>query len=189
MTKLSGTSGQLFAGLAESLARGVSRSAKGAATTSGKTADDSSFHDLLHTVSNMAKRALDDQGSDTTTKSAAPVRPRLAQLVERDTPKDEPVHESTEETKSSSKKDPVDRSAKAHAPTRLAVPTIVGQELAAAPAVTMQAPQPSSDKREASTRDERSATRRRDIPSATGAATAALPRSPRHSVDRRAFRG
>src|SRR5581483_10452408 len=101
MTKLSGTSGQLFAGLAEGLARGVTRSTKGGATAGAKATDDSSFHDLLHTVSNMAKRALDDQGDDTTAK-AAPVRPRVAQLTERDASKDEPVHERAEESKSSS---------------------------------------------------------------------------------------
>lgn len=168
MTKLSGTSGQLFAGLAESLTRGVSRSAKGTATTGAKTADDSSFHDLLHTVSNMAKRALDDQGSDTTAK-AAPVRPRLVQLTEPDTPKDEPEHERTEDPKSSTKKDPVDQTAKADVPSRLSVPTIVGQDLAAAQAVTMQTPQPSNDKKDASPRDERPSTTKREVQSITDA--------------------
>ncbi|WFU83062.1 flagellar hook-length control protein FliK [Bradyrhizobium sp. CIAT3101] len=168
MTKLSGTSGQLFAGLAESLTRGVSRSAKGTATTGAKTADDSSFHDLLHTVSNMAKRALDDQGSDASAK-AATVRPRLVQLTEPDTPKDEPVHERTEEPKSSAKKDPVDQTAKADVPSRLNLPTIVGQELAAAQAVTMQTPQPSNDKKDISARDERPATAKRDVQGITDA--------------------
>lgn len=163
MTKLSGTSGQLFAGLAESLTRGVSRSTKGTATTGAKTADDSSFRDLLHTVSNMAKRALDDQGSDTTAKSAS-VRPRLAQLSEPDTPKDEPVHEPTEKPKPA-KKDSVDQTAKADVPSRLSVPTIVGQDLAAAQAVTMQMPQPSSDKKDTSARDERPSTAKREVKS------------------------
>lgn len=166
MTKLSGTSGQLFAGLAESLARGVSRSAKGAATTGTKTADDSSFHDLLHTVSNMAKRTLDDQGSDTTAK-AAPVRPRLVQLTEPDTPKDEPVRERTEEPTSSTKKDPVDQTAKADVPGRLSVPTMM--DLAAAQAVTMQTPQPSNDEKDASARDGRPSTTRREVQSITDA--------------------
>lgn len=175
MTKLSGTSGQLFAGLAESLTRGVSRSAKGTATTGAKTADDSSFHDLLHTVSNMAKRALDDQGSDTTAK-AAPVRPRLAQLTEPDTPKDEPVHERTEEPKSSTRKDPVDQTAKADVPGRLSVPTMV--DLAAAQAVTMQTPQPSNDKKDSSARDERPSTTKREVQNITDAkATADAARS------------
>lgn len=177
MTKLTGTSGQLFAGLAESLARGVSsRSTKGTATTGTKTSDDSSFHDLLHTVSNMAKRALDDQGSDTTAKAAAPVRPRLAKLTEPDTSKDEPVHDGTE-TKSSSKKDPVDQSAKADSPTRLSVPTIMGQELAAAQTVTMQAPQSSSDKKDTSARDERPSATKREVQNTASAATADVARS------------
>ena len=94
----------------------------------------------------MAKRALSHQGGDTSTKTAS-VRPRLAQLTESDTSKDEPVHERAEDPKSSTKKDPVDQTAKADVATRLSVPTIVGQELAAAQAVTMQTPQPSSDKR------------------------------------------
>ncbi|MDN3274543.1 flagellar hook-length control protein FliK [Frankia sp. RB7] len=166
MTKLSGTSGQLFAGLAESLTRGVSRSAKGTATTGAKTADDSSFHDLLHTVSNMAKRALNDQGGDTAAKAAS-VRPRLAQLTEPDTSKDEPVHERTEEPKSSTKKDPVDQTAKADVQARLSVPTMVGQELAAAQAVTMQTPQPSGDKKDTSARDERPPAAKRDVQSIT----------------------
>lgn len=178
MTKLSGTPGQLFAGLAESLTRGVSRSAKGTATTGAKAAGDSSFHDLLHTVSNMAKRALDDQGSDAAA-NAASVRPRLAQLATPDTPKGEPVHERTGDPKSSTKKDPVDQTARADAHSRLSVPTIVGQELAAAQVVTMQTPQPSNDKKETSTRDERPSPAKRDVQSiADGkAATADAARS------------
>jgi chemotaxis protein MotD len=173
MTKLSGTSGQLFAGLAESLTRGISRPAKGTAATGAKTADDSSFHDLLHTVSNMAKRASDDQGTDATAKAAS-VRPRLAQLTERDTPKDEPVHGRTEETKSSDKQDPVDQAAKADVPNRLSLPAIVGQELAAASAVTVQTPQLSSDKQETSAQDERPSAAKREVQSIGGAkATAA----------------
>ncbi|WP_234680252.1 flagellar hook-length control protein FliK [Bradyrhizobium monzae] len=172
MTKLSGTSGQLFAGLAESLTRGVSRSAKGTATTGAKTADDSSFHDLLHTVSNMAKRALNDQGGDTSAKPA-PVRPHLPQLTEPDTSKDEPVHERTEEPKSSTKKDPADQTAKADVSSRLSVPTIVGQELAAAQAVTMQTSQPSNDKKDTSTGDERSSAAKRDVQGIADAKAAA----------------
>lgn len=171
MTKLIGTSGQLFAGLAETLTRGVSRSGKGTATTGAKTADDSSFHDLLHTVSNMAKRALDDQGSNTTAKAAS-VRPRLAQLTEPDTPKDEPVHQRTEEPKSA-KKDPVDQTAKAEVSSRLSVPTIVGQELAAAQAVTMQTPQLSNDKKDTSARDERPSTAKREVQGISDAKAAA----------------
>lgn len=172
MTKLSGTSGQLFAGLAETLTRGVSRSGKGTATTGAKTADDSSFHDLLHTVSSMAKRALDDQGGDPTAKAAL-VRPRLAQLTEPDTPKDELVHQRTEEPKSSTKKDPVDQAAKAEVSSRLSVPTIAGQELAAAQAVTMQTPQLSNDRKDTSARDERPSTAKREVQGISDAKAAA----------------
>ncbi|KJC38387.1 flagellar hook-length control protein FliK [Bradyrhizobium sp. LTSP849] len=178
MTKLSGTSGQSFAGLAESLTRGVSRSTKGAGATGAKSADDSSFNDLLHTVSNMAKRALNDQGSEATAKAGA-MRPRLAQLTERDTPKDETVDERTEKTKSSDKRDPVDQAAKVDVPNRLSLPAIVGQELAAAPAVTVQTPQLSSDKKETSARDEQPSTAKREVQSIGGAkaATADVVRS------------
>jgi chemotaxis protein MotD len=164
MTKLSGTTGQLFAGLAESLTRGVTRSTKGTAMTGAKTADDSSFHDLLHTVSNMAKRALDDQGTETTTK-ATPIRPHVTQLTERDNSKDEPVHERTEETKSSNKHEQVDQAVKADVPSRLGVPVIVGQELAAAQAVTVQTPQPSGDKKDTSDRGERPSAAKREVQS------------------------
>ncbi len=177
MTKLSGTTGQLFAGLAESLARGVSsRSTKGAAGTSTKTADDSSFHDLLHTVSNMAKRALDDQGTDPTAKAAS-VRPRVAQLNERDASKDEPVHERAEETKSSHKQDPADQSVKTDVQTRLSLPTLVGQELAAVPAVTTQVPQSSNEKKETSTRDASPSAAKREVQGAASATTADAARS------------
>jgi chemotaxis protein MotD len=92
MTKLNGTSGQLFAGLAESLnVRGTSRSGKNAG---GKTSGDSAFNDLLHTVSNLAKRALNDQGSDTTMK-AGTLRTHLAHPTEKDKLKDEAVHART----------------------------------------------------------------------------------------------
>ncbi|GGI19535.1 flagellar hook-length control protein FliK [Bradyrhizobium guangdongense] len=188
MTKLSGTSGQLFAGLAESLVRGVSRSVKGSATTGAKTPDDSSFHDLLHTVSNMAKRALDDQNGDTTAKTAAPVLPRIAQLTGRDTPKDETAHERSGESKSSRKQDRIDKSAKAEVPNRSNVPTIMGQELAAAPAVTMQTAQPSSDKKETSARDERPAATKREVQSTTSTAkadvapSATMPSTAAHSA-------
>jgi chemotaxis protein MotD len=57
----------------------------------------------------------------------------------------------------------------------LSVPTIVGQELAAAQAVTIQTPQPSSDKKDTSARDERPSTARRDVQSVT--ATADVARS------------
>jgi chemotaxis protein MotD len=166
MTKLSGTSGQSFAGLAETLTRGVSRSAKGAGAAGAKSADESSFNDLLHTVSNMAKRALNDHGTDATAKAGA-TRPRLAQLTERDTPKDEPVHERTEAAdepktsdKSSDKQSSIDQIAKAEVQSRLDIPTIAGQGLAAVPAVKPQMQLPADDKKDTAARDERSAAKR-----------------------------
>lgn len=179
MTKLSAPPGQLFAGLAESLARGVSRSTKGTATTGAKTADDSSFHDLLHTVSNMAKRALDDQGTDTSTK-AAPVRSRVAQLTERDTSKDEPAHERTEETKSSIKQ--FDQVAKADVSTGLSLPSVGGQELAAALAVTVQTPQPLGGMKETSARDERPSPPKREVQGIGDAKATDIARSAAPSI-------
>jgi chemotaxis protein MotD len=81
MTKLTGTSGQLFSGLAETLnTRGMIKSVKSSSTT--QTTEDSSFHDLLHTVSNMAKRVLSDQGQESAMKPAA-LQARMAHLTER----------------------------------------------------------------------------------------------------------
>ena len=53
MNKLNGTSGQLFSAIAETVnGRMTAKSAKG----SGKqAAENSSFHDLLHTVSNRGR--------------------------------------------------------------------------------------------------------------------------------------
>ena len=186
MTKLSGTSGQSFAGLAESLTRAVSRSAKGTAAAGAKSADDSSFNDLLHTVSNMAKRALNDQGGDATAKASS-LRPRLAQLTERDTPTDETVHERTEaadEPKSSDKDSPIDRVAKADVQNQLSIPTIVGQELAAAPAMKPQIQSPSGDKKDPAARDDRPAAKRevQSTSMATAASADTVPSATRPQV-------
>ena len=59
MTKLNGTSGQLFSGLAESLnVRGTSRSGK---NVGGKSPGDSSFNDLLHTIGTQFHRHADEE--------------------------------------------------------------------------------------------------------------------------------
>ncbi|QOG17150.1 MULTISPECIES: flagellar hook-length control protein FliK [Bradyrhizobium] len=192
MTKLSGTSGQVFSGLAESLnMRGTSRSAKGTGT---KSQADSSFNDLLHTVSNLAKRALNDEGSDTGVKTAT-LRTRLAHSAGKDETKD--GHERTEaadESKSagkssdektgisSEKQNPVDLASKADAQSRSITPVIVGQELAAA---NPQMQLPAGDRKDAPARDERSSSTKREVPAASkaaaldSAATAAGPASPR----------
>ncbi|RXH41781.1 flagellar hook-length control protein FliK [Bradyrhizobium zhanjiangense] len=170
MTKLSGTSGQPFSGLAESLnMRSTSRSGKSAGA---KSSADASFNDLLHTVSNLAKRALDDQGRDTSAK-AETLRTHLAHPIGKDTAKDEATSDrisAADEPKSSHKTgdrktgessetaDPVDPTAAADVSNRLGIPTIVGQELAAVPAAKSQ---PAAvDKQDASARDERMSTKR-----------------------------
>ncbi|RXG99956.1 flagellar hook-length control protein FliK [Bradyrhizobium zhanjiangense] len=182
MTKLSGTSGQPFSGLAESLnMRSTSRSGKSAGA---KSSADASFNDLLHTVSNLAKSALDDQGSDTSAK-AGTLRTRLTHPIGKDTAKDEATSDrisAADEPKSSHKTgdrkinessetaDPVDPTAAADVSNRPGIPTIVGQELAAVPAAKSQ---PAAvDKQDASARDERMSTKR-----AAGTATIATTES------------
>jgi chemotaxis protein MotD len=192
MTKLSGTSGQLFSGLAESLnMRGTSRSAKGAAT---KSQADSSFNDLLHTVSNMAKRALSGEGSDTSV-NAGTLRTRLAHPANKDKT-DETVQDGTDaadEPKSADKSDkasdksadapsdkhaPIDQVMKADVQSRSSIPAIVGQDLAAVsamkPQIQPQAQSAAADRKDASARDERSSATKRDVQSVgmTKAATA-----------------
>ncbi|HEV2159148.1 flagellar hook-length control protein FliK [Bradyrhizobium sp.] len=188
MTKLSGTSGQLFSGLAESLnMRGTSRSAKGTGT---KSQADSSFNDLLHTVSNMAKRALNDEGSDTTVK-AGTLRTRLAHPVEKDKTDtadttDETVHKRADakEPKAADKSDeasdtsadkqvPIDQVVKADVQSRPSIAAIVGQQVAAAPAMTPQPQSAAGDKKDVSTRDERSSATKPDVQGVSSAKAAA----------------
>ena len=198
MTKLSGTSGQLFSGLAESLnMRGTSRSAKGAGA---KSQADSSFNDLLHTVSNMAKRALNDKGSDKTVKAGA-LHTRLVHPAEKDKT-DETVPDRTDaadEPKSADKSDkasdtsadktsekqgPVDQVVKADVQSRPSIAAIVGQELAAVPVMTPQVQtQPAAgDKKDASARDERSSATKRDVQGVGLAKAAAVDSAPSASA-------
>ncbi|WFU27011.1 flagellar hook-length control protein FliK [Bradyrhizobium sp. CB1717] len=186
MTKLSGTSGQLFSGLAESLnMRGASRSAKAAGT---KSQADSSFNDLLHTVSNLAKRALNDEASSTTVK-AGTLRARLAHQAGKDEAGQERtdvVDEASSGHKSSGPKTdhasqtqgPVDDAAKADVSNRSSMPAIVGQELAAVPAVRSQVQSPVGDGKDASARDERSSTPKREVQAAGTAKIAAADPAP-----------
>lgn len=171
MTKLSGTSGQIFSGFSESLNMlGTLRSGKSAGT---KAQADSSFGDLLHTVSNLAKKALNDEGSDTAVR-AGTLRTRLAHQSDKDK-KDETVREGTaavEEPrsseksteKSSQKQAPVDHTEKADAESRSSIAVIVGQDIAAGPIVLPQLQAPVSDKKDASGRDERSSATKREVP-------------------------
>ncbi|MCK1393048.1 flagellar hook-length control protein FliK [Bradyrhizobium sp. 1] len=195
MTKLNGTSGQLFSGLAESLnMRGTSRSAKGAAA---KSQADSSFNDLLHSVSNMAKRALKDEGSDTTVK-AGTLRTRLAHSVDKDKT-DETVQDrtdTTDEPKSADKSDkasdksadapsdkqaPIDQLMKADVQSRSSIPAIVGQDLAAVqamkPQIQPQTQSTTGDRKDAA-RDERSSATKRDVQGISMAKAAAAEPAP-----------
>ena len=180
MTKLTGTSGQLFSGLAESLnMRGTSRSAKNAGN---KSQAGSSFNDLLHTVSNLAKQALSEDGSDTTAK-AATLRPRLAHPTETEKPRNAAAHEriaTSERTKSSQepsegkaaksseKQHPADHAAKAEVQDQSAVVVGIGQEIAAAPAVK---PQVQLQSAERDAREERFSTTKREVRGTAKAAT------------------
>ncbi len=184
MTKLSGTSGQLFSGLAESLnVRGTPRSSKSAGT---RSQGNSSFNDLLHTVSNLAKLALSDGAGDTTAKTGT-LRTRLVHSNEQEKPKDATVREriaasqepeATEESSSDNKADrsseklrPVDQAAGADVQGQSGIAVAVGQEIAAAPAVKTQLQLLSADK-DGPARDERSSTTKREA-SGTGAAKVA----------------
>ncbi|SFM68708.1 chemotaxis protein MotD [Bradyrhizobium sp. Rc3b] len=191
MTKLSGTSGQLFSGLAESLnIRGTSRSAKSAGA---KSQAGSSFNDLLHTVSNLAKQALNDEGSDTTAKAGA-LRTRLAHPAGKDKSKDE-TDERTEATdvlkagdqttaKSWETQSPVGHDPKPDVSNRPNAPAIVGQDLVAASAAKPQMPSQSGDRKDVPARDERSSGTRREVATtADSVPSAAVPTGARAQGD------
>ena len=188
MTKLSGTPGQPFSGLAESLnMRGTSRSGKNAGA---KSSADSSFNDLLRNVSNLAKKALNDEGGDTSVKAAS-LRTRLTQPGEEDKAKGETVHErpaaadeakstrkSSDEKADQSPESPADHGAKTNVSDRSSVVAMVGQELAAAPAVKPQMQSPVGDRKDAVVRDERASTTRREAQAASMAKIDAVDSAP-----------
>ncbi|MBR0904997.1 flagellar hook-length control protein FliK [Bradyrhizobium liaoningense] len=188
MTKLSGTSGQPFSGLAESLnIRSGSRAAKG---TGAKSQAESSFNDLLRNVSNLAKKALSDAGNDTGVK-AEPVRTRLARTADEDKIKSETVHERAEaidEPKSSHKpsdqkadtsaEGPADHGAKTDVSDHPSLLAMVGQELAAPSPVTSPMQSTAGDRKEAAARDERSTATRRDAQAVGIARTGAADLAP-----------
>jgi len=187
MTKLSGTTGQVFSGLAESLnLRGTSRSGK---SGGAKAPADSSFNDLLHTVSKLAKKAISEEGDDAGMKAGAP-RTRLAHSAARDKTKDETVHghTGTDETKSGHKaadertekvsdtQAPVDHGARTE--VRPNIPAIVGQDVAAMPAVRPQLQSPAGEKKDMTARDERSSATRREVQAAGTAKVAVADSAP-----------
>ncbi|MDF0579344.1 flagellar hook-length control protein FliK [Bradyrhizobium yuanmingense] len=181
MTKLSGTSGQLFNGLAESLNMRGSRAAKGAAT---KPQANSSFNELLHTVSNLAKQALSEDGSETAAKTGT-LRTRPIQPTEQEKPKQatlrEPVAATADpksmdeasDTKSdrlAEKQHPVDHVTGTDRQDQSGIAVMVGQEIAAVPAVKPQMQVPSADK-EAPARDERLTSAKHEAPGVMRAPT------------------
>ncbi|MFK4509917.1 flagellar hook-length control protein FliK [Bradyrhizobium daqingense] len=182
MTKLNGTSGQAFSGLAETLnMRGTSRSTKGAGA---KSQADSSFNDLLRNVSNLAKKALNDANADTSVKAAS-LRSHLAPPAEGKT-SDETVHERTDpvdEARSSRKSSdlpsegPADPTAKVDVTDRSSVVAMAGQELAAAPAAKSQIPSAMDDRKDAA-REERPSTTRRETRGADTAKNGAVDSAP-----------
>ncbi|TFV40951.1 flagellar hook-length control protein FliK [Bradyrhizobium frederickii] len=172
MTKLSGTSGQPFSGLAESLnMRGTSRAAKSAGARSQASA---SFNDLLHTVSNLAKQALNDGGSDTAAK-AGPLRARLAHPTEKEKEatahelmaapeRPRPAEESSDKKadRPSVKQRPDEHAARAEVQDQSGIAVAVAQEIAAAPVVKPQMQWQSPD-RNAPAPDERSPATKREV--------------------------
>jgi chemotaxis protein MotD len=185
MTKLTVTSGQTFSGLAESLnMRGASRSGKSAGA---KSPADSSFNDLLHTVSNLAKRALNDEGGNTSAKTGS-LRTHLARPADKDkavrerTEADdepEPIRKSSDEKteKLPETQTPVDHGVKTDVSARSSIPAVVEQQFAAVPAVKPQLQSPAADNKDAPARDERSATTKREV-QGTAKVTSAEPAPP-----------
>lgn len=171
MTKLNGTSGQIFSGLAESLNIRGARSAKSAGT---KPHANSSFNDLLHTVSNLAKQALNDDGNETVAKTGT-LRTRT-HPTGQDTPKQETLREhiaATVHPKSAGKPSdektgtpaveqrPSDPAAGTGVQDQVGIAAAVVQEIAAASAVKPQMQLQFADK-DAPARDERPSTAKRE---------------------------
>ncbi|WP_025034315.1 flagellar hook-length control protein FliK [Bradyrhizobium sp. DOA9] len=182
MTKLSGTSGQLFSGLAESLNVRGSRSAKGAGT---KPQANSSFNDLLHTVSNLAKQAVSEDGSETAAKTGT-LRTRPIHPAEQEKPKQATLRQSVEtdahpksmdeasdakSDKLAEKQRAVDHVAGTDRQDQSGVAVMVSQEIATAPAAKPQM-QLSPAGEDAPARDERSTSAKHEAPGAVKAAIA-----------------
>jgi len=158
MNKLNGTAGQPVSVIAETInMRGTARSGKGSgAQASGKSA----FRDLLHTVSNPARRASSDQDHDGSIKPGM-LRARVPLLAELDKPGDETVRkvpETDEEPDASRKSVMPDHAATVDVQDRLTLPSGVGQQFAAVPVLKPQAQTAGDDKEAAPSQKERSST-------------------------------
>ncbi|MGZ3472106.1 MAG: flagellar hook-length control protein FliK, partial [Isosphaeraceae bacterium] len=130
MNKLSGTSGQLLSVIAETInARGTARSGK---SSGEKVSGESSFQDLLHTVSKLAKNALSDQDGESPAKPSA-LRTRVTHLADRDEPEDKTIRDNSEsagESDSRHQSAPLDRIAKLEVQNPSNPPVIVDRQLA-----------------------------------------------------------
>lgn len=136
MNKLNGMSGQLFAVIAETInSRGTTRPGKGAG---GQATKDARFSNLLHTVSNQAKRALNDQANESSIRPRA-LRAHAPQLAERDKLKDEAVPEPPEAAEEPNEFSALDHVATADIQDRPTFPSITGREFALVPASRSQA--------------------------------------------------
>jgi chemotaxis protein MotD len=160
MNKLDGPAGQLPSVIAETInARGSARSGKGFGTRAGGNA---AFRDLLHTVSNPARRASSDQDHDGSIKPAM-LRARVALLAELDKPGDETVRklaETAEEPDASRKSAMPDHAAAVDVQDRLTLPSSIGQQFAVVPVLKPQAQTAGDGEGAAPARKERSSTTR-----------------------------
>jgi len=142
MNKLIGTSGQLFSVIAQTInSRGTARSGNG---SGGQGTLDSSFNDLLHSVSNRAKRASSDQ-EDEGSVNPRTARARVARLSEAEQLKDDIGRERLDATKEpdpSNKVRPLEHEANVHVHSGVTHASIPGQEHAVIPELSAHAQQP-----------------------------------------------
>ena len=168
MTKLDGTAGQFFAVIADAInVRGTARSGKGVGAQANGSAG---FRDLLHTVSNPARRGQGDQDHDGPVKPGL-LRHRVALLAELDETARK-IPESAEEPDASSKSVASDHSATADVQDRSLLSSGIEQQLAAVPVLKPQAKASGDDEETKPARKERSSTAR-ELPgtNAAGAMT------------------
>lgn len=159
MTKLDGTAGQFFSGIADAInMRGTARSGKG----SGAQANgNSGFRDLLHTVSSQARRPSSGQHHDGPIKPGS-LRSRVALLAELDKTGHDTARklpDAAEQPDTSSKSVMSDHATTADAGDRSALPSGIGQQPAAMPVLKPPAPTAGDDEEEPA-RKERSSTAR-----------------------------
>lgn len=166
MTRLDGTAGQFFSVIADAInMRGTARSGKGVGAQAN---GNSGFHDLLHTVSNPARRGQGDQDHDGSIKPGT-LRSRVALMAELDKTGDDTASklpEGAEEPDGSSKSVVSDHAA-VDVQNRSALPSGIDQQLSAMPVMKPQAHTTGDDGEAATARKERSSTAR-ELPGTSG---------------------